>query len=120
MMKKRLNKYNKEATQKRMTVSEKVELLKNSDKTPHVHKLTRETISWALEGHSHKIKIALDTILEKDPEAYINAVTKLMGYAVPKLSSTEVNDKTTKKVEISIDENSSIEDIKKMLGGLGE
>ena len=43
-----------------------------------------------------------------------------MGYAVPKLSSTEVNDKTTKKVEISIDENSSIEDIKKMLGGLGE
>ena len=46
-MKKRLNKYNKEATQKRMTVNEKVELLKNSDKTPHVHKLTRETISWA-------------------------------------------------------------------------
>ena len=119
-MKRRLNKYgNKETTEKRMSINEKVDLLKNSDKTPHLHKLTRATIAWALEGHSHKIKLALDSILEKDPEAYINAITKLMGYAVPKLSSTEVNDKTTKKIEISVDDNANIDDIKKMLGNIG-
>ena len=75
-------------------------------------------MTWALEGHSTKIRMALDALFEENPEAYINAVSKLLNYTVPKLSSSEINDNTTKKVKIELNEDVSIEDLKSKLDQL--
>ena len=48
-----------------------------------ITKMSRSALAWALEGHSFKIKKALDVLFEESPEAYISAITKLMNYTVP-------------------------------------
>ena len=52
-------------------------------------KISRNALTWALEGHSTKIRLALDKLFYQNPEAYINAISKLLNYTVPKLSSSE-------------------------------
>ena len=42
----------------------------------------------------------LDVLFEESPEAYISAITKLMNYTVPKLSSNEITDNTSKNIKI--------------------
>ena len=88
--------------------------------TSKLGRLSREAVARALEGSSWKIQAALDQLFEKDPEADISAIAKIMNYAVPKMSSTEVIDKTPQKVELNLSENTSAEDLKKMLEGMGE
>ena len=80
-----------------------------------ITKMSRSALAWALEGHSYKIKIALDKLFEESPEAYIGAVTKLMNYTVPKLSSNEITDNTSKKIKIDFNDDISIDDIKAKL-----
>ena len=77
--------------------------------------MSRNALAWALEGHSTKIKMALEQLFEKDPEAYINAITKLMNYTVPKLSSSEITDNTTKKIKVDFNEDVSIDELRKRL-----
>ena len=75
---------------------------KGSKSNVGVTKMSRNAITWALEGHSTKIRLALDALFEHNPEAYISAVAKLLNYTVPKLSSNEITDTTTKKVKIEL------------------
>ena len=77
--------------------------------------MSRNALAWALEGHSTKIKMALEQLFDKDPEAYINAVTKLMNYTVPKLSSSEITDNTTKRIKVDFNEDVSIDELRKRL-----
>ena len=39
-----------------------------------ITKISRNALTWALEGHSTKIRLALDKLFDQNPEAYINAV----------------------------------------------
>ena len=80
-----------------------------------ITKMSRSALAWALEGHSYKIKIALDKLFEESPEAYISAVTKLMNYTVPKLSSNEITDNSSKNIKIDLNDDVTIEDIKAKL-----
>ena len=80
-----------------------------------ITKMSRSALAWALEGHSFKIKQALDVLFHESPEAYINAITKLMNYTVPKLSSNEITDNTSKNIKIDLNEDVTIEDIKAKL-----
>jgi hypothetical protein len=80
-----------------------------------VTKISRNALTWALEGHSTKIRLALDALFDQNPEAYINAISKLLNYTVPKLSSSEINDNTTKKVKIELNDDVSIEDLRTKL-----
>jgi hypothetical protein len=82
---------------------------KSKIKTPLATEMSRKTIAHALEGHSFKIKMALDRIL------YIDAISKLMNYAVPKLSSTEIKDNTSKKIEVKLGKDATVDDIRKQL-----
>ena len=77
--------------------------------------LSRQTLIHALDGHSFKIKMALDQIFAEDPKLYIDAISKLLNYTIPKLSATEVTDNSVKKVEVVLDKNATIEDLKKQL-----
>ena len=81
-------------------------------------KISRDAIAYALDGHSFKIKLALDKIFAEDPKLYIDAVTKLLNYAVPKLSSTEIKDSTSKKIEVKLGKDASVDDIRKQLEDL--
>jgi hypothetical protein len=64
-------------------------LLPKSNEVRRVAKMTRKSLAYALEGQPVKIKMALDILFEEDPRAYIDAIAKLMNYAMPKLSSTD-------------------------------
>ena len=77
--------------------------------------LSRQTLIHALDGHSFKIKMALDQIFAEDPKLYIDAVSKLLNYTIPKLSATEITDNTVKKVEVILDKDATIDDLKKQL-----
>tara|TARA_R100001440_G_scaffold14403_2_gene24468 strand:- start:829 stop:1215 length:387 start_codon:yes stop_codon:yes gene_type:complete len=91
---------------------------KKGEKTKNnvkVTKISRNALTWALEGHSTKIRMALDALFNENPEAYINAVSKLLNYTVPKLSSAEINDNTTKKVKIELNDDVSINDLRAKL-----
>ena len=59
--------------------------------------------------------MALDKLFDQNPEAYINAVSKLLNYTVPKLTSSEINDNTTKKVKIELNDDVSIEELRAKL-----
>ena len=59
--------------------------------------------------------MALDALFTENPEAYINAVSKLLNYTVPKLSSSEITDNTTKKVKIELNDDVSIDDLRTKL-----
>ena len=59
--------------------------------------------------------MALDRIFEEDAKLYIDAISKLMNYAVPKLSSTEIKDNTSKKIEVKLGKDATVDDIRKQL-----
>tara|TARA_Y100001951_G_scaffold66918_1_gene53914 strand:- start:64 stop:525 length:462 start_codon:yes stop_codon:yes gene_type:complete len=77
--------------------------------------LSRQTLIHALDGHSFKIKMALDQIFAEDPKLYIDAISKLLNYTIPKLSATEITDNTIRKVEVVLDKDATIDDLKKQL-----
>lgn len=83
-----------------------------------VSKISRNALTWALEGHSTKIRLALDKLFDQNPEAYINAVSKLLNYTVPKLSSSEITDNTIRKVKIELNDDVSIEELRAKLNDI--
>ena len=82
--------------------------------------MTRKSLAYALEGQPVKIKMALDILFDDDPRAYIDAIAKLMNYAMPKLSSTEIKRDSETKIEINLTEGATLEDIKNQIRGLEE
>ena len=93
-------------------------LLPKSNEVRRVAKMTRKSLAYALEGQPVKIKMALDILFEEDPRAYIDAIAKLMNYAMPKLSSTEIKKDTDTKIEINLTEGATLDDIKNQIRGL--
>ena len=93
-------------------------LLPKSNEARRVAKMTRKSLAYALEGQPVKIKMALDILFDEDPRAYIDAIAKLMNYAMPKLSSTEIKKDTDTKIEINLTEGATLDDIKNQIRGL--
>ena len=60
----------------------------------------------------------IDILFDEDPRAYIDAIAKLMNYAIPKLSATEIKKDTDTKIEINLNEGATLDDIKKQIRGL--
>jgi hypothetical protein len=127
-MKEEDKKVGSEALKKRSSVGK---IDENYNKTPkalqpknnevrQVSKMTRKSLAYALEGQPVKIKMALDILFDEDPRAYIDAIAKLMNYAMPKLQSTEIKKDTDTKIEINLNEGATLEDIKKQIRGLEE
>jgi hypothetical protein len=81
-------------------------------------KITREILANALAGQEVNVKDALEKLAQKNPEAYINAIAKLLNYAMPKLQSTEITAQSSKKIEINLDNNISIDDLKAKMEAL--
>ena len=128
IMKEEDKKGGSEALKKRSSVGK---IDENYNKTPkalqpknnevrQVAKMTRKSLAYALEGQPVKIKMALDILFDEDPRAYIDAIAKLMNYAMPKLQSTEIKKDTDTKIEINLNEGATLEDIKKQIRGLEE
>tara|TARA_R100000734_G_scaffold12420_1_gene9177 strand:- start:15301 stop:15678 length:378 start_codon:yes stop_codon:yes gene_type:complete len=80
-----------------------------------VTKFSREVLTLALAGQEENIRNALEKLSEKNPEAYISAVAKLLNYAIPKLQSTEINAGGNTKIEITLDDTMSVDDLKKRM-----
>ena len=93
-------------------------LLPKNNEVRQVAKMTRKSLAYALEGQPVKIKMALDILFDEDPRAYIDAIAKLMNYAIPKLSSTEIKKDTDTKIEIKLNEGATLDDIKNQIRGL--
>lgn len=91
---------------------------KNKRERLKITKISRDALTWALEGHSTKIRMALDKLFDESPEAYISAITKLLNYTVPKLTSSEITDTTTKKVKIDLNDDVSIEALREKLNDI--
>ena len=126
IMKEDKKKLGGEALKKRSSVGK---IDENYNKTPkalqpknnevrQVARMTRKSLAYALEGQPVKIKMALDILFDEDPRAYIDAIAKLMNYAMPKLQSTEIKRDTDTKIEINLNEGATLEDIKKQIRGL--
>jgi hypothetical protein len=81
-------------------------------------KITREILANALAGQEVNVKDALEKLAQKNPEAYINAIAKLLNYAMPKLASTEITEKSSKKIEINLDNNISLDDLRAKMQSL--
>ena len=95
-------------------------LLPKNKELRQIAKMTRKSLAYALEGQPVKIKMPLDILFEEDPRAYIDAIAKLMNYAIPKLSSTEIKKDTDTKIEIKLNEGATLEDIKNQIRGLDD
>ncbi len=95
-------------------------LLPKNNETRQLAKMTRKSLAYALEGQPVKIKMALDILFDEDPRSYIDAIAKLMNYAMPKLSSTEIKRDSETKIEINLNEGATLEDIKRQIRGLDE
>ena len=95
-------------------------LLPKNNETRQLARMTRKSLAYALEGQPVKIKMALDILFDEDPRAYIDAIAKLMNYAMPKLSSTEIKRDSETKIEINLNEGATLEDIKRQIRGLDE
>ena len=95
-------------------------LLPKNNEARQVAKMTRKSLAYALEGQPVKIKMALDILFDEDPRAYIDAIAKLMNYAIPKLQSTEIRKDTDTKIEINLNEGATLDDIKKQIRGLDD
>ena len=95
--------------------TEKIDNIKPTRGKAKTTAMSRNALAWALEGHSTKIKIALEQLFHESPEAYINAITKLMNYTVPKLSSSEITDNTAKRIKVDFNEDISVEELRKRL-----
>ena len=74
-------------------------------------KITREILANALSGQEVNIMDALEKLSAKNPEAYINAIAKLLNYAMPKLQSTEIKAENSRKIEIKLDDNVSLDEL---------
>jgi hypothetical protein len=83
-------------------------------------RMTRKSLAYALEGQPVKIKKALDILFEEDARSYIDAIAKLMNYAMPKLSSTEIKKDSDTKIEISLNEGATLDDIKRQIRDLDD
>ena len=125
-MKEEDKKVGSEALKKRSSVGK---IDENYNKTPkalipknnearQVAKMTRKSLAYALEGQPVKIKMALDILFDEDPRSYIDAIAKLMNYAMPKLQSTEIKKDTETKIEINLNEGATLDDIKNQIIGL--
>ena len=93
-------------------------LMPKNNEVRRVAKMTRKSLAYALEGQPVKIKMALDILFDEDPRAYIDAIAKLMNYAMPKLQSTEIKKDTETKIEINLNEGATLDDIKNQIRGL--
>lgn len=82
--------------------------------------MNRKSLAYALEGQPIKIKKALDILFEEDARAYIDAIAKLMNYAMPKLSSTEIKKDNDTKIEINLNEGATLDDIKRQIRDLDD
>lgn len=78
-------------------------------------KFSREVLTLALAGQEENIRQALEKLSKKNPEAYINAVAKLLNYAIPKLQSTEISSNGNAKIEITLDDSMSVDDLKRRM-----
>ena len=127
-MEKKKKKLGEEALKKRPQLGKIEENYNNTPKAlqpknnevRQVARMTRKSLAYALEGQPVKIKMALDILFDEDPRAYIDAIAKLMNYAIPKLQSTEIKKDTDTKIEINLNEGATLEDIKKQIRGLDE
>jgi hypothetical protein len=127
-MKEKKRKLGEEALKKRPQLGKIEENYNNTPKAlqpknnevRQVARMTRKSLAYALEGQPVKIKMALDILFDEDPRAYIDAIAKLMNYAIPKLQSTEIKKDTDTKIEINLNEGATLEDIKKQIRGLDE
>jgi hypothetical protein len=72
-------------------------------------------LTLALAGQENNIREALEKLSKKNPEAYINAVAKLLNYAIPKLQSTEISSNGNTKIEITLDDSMSVDDLKQRM-----
>jgi len=81
-------------------------------------KITREILANALSGQEVNIMDALEKLSAKNPEAYINAIAKLLNYAMPKLQSTEIKAENSRKIEIKLDDNVSLDELKAKMENL--
>ena len=125
-MKEKKKKLGSEARKKRPQLGKIEENYNNTPKAlqpknnevRQVAKMTRKSLAYALEGQPVKIKMALDILFDEDPRAYIDAIAKLMNYAIPKLTSTEIKKDTDTKIEINLNEGATLDDIKKQIRGL--
>ena len=95
-------------------------LIPKNNEARQVARMTRKSLAYALEGQPVKIKMALDLLFDQDPRAYIDAIAKLLNYAMPKLSSTEIKRDSETKIEINLNEGATLEDIKRQIRGLEE
>ncbi len=77
-----------------------------------VTKFSREVLTLALAGQEENIRNALEKLSQKNPEAYISAVAKLLNYAIPKLQATEISANGNTKIEITLDDSMSVEELK--------
>ena len=77
-----------------------------------VTKFSREVLTMALAGQEENIRNALEKLAEKNPEAYIGAVAKLLNYAIPKLQATEISANGNTKIEITLDDSMSVDQLK--------
>ena len=123
------NTIGKEAMKKKSWSSGKIDenynktdkaLIPKNTEVRQVARMTRRSLSYALEGQPVKIKMALDILFDEDPRAYIDAIAKLLNYALPKLSSTEIRKDTDTQIEIKLNEGTTLDDIKKQIRGLEE
>jgi len=64
--------------------------VENKDK-----KQIREFISMYLNEHTERLEQELNKLSGKD---YINAITGLLEYSIPKLNRTEIKDESTKEI----------------------
>tara|TARA_R110002051_G_scaffold185173_1_gene254646 strand:+ start:579 stop:998 length:420 start_codon:yes stop_codon:yes gene_type:complete len=93
-------------------------LVPKNNEARQVARMTRKSLAYALEGQPVKIKMALDLLFDQDPRAYIDAIAKLLNYAMPKLSSTEIKRDSETKIEINLNEGATLDDIKNQIRGL--
>jgi len=99
--------------------TDKVNIPKKSE--PHkIARMSRKSLAFALEGQPVKIKKALDILFEEDARSYIDAIAKLMNYAMPKLSSTEIKKDNDTKIEINLNEGATLDDIKRQIRDLDD
>ena len=126
--KKKKKKLGEEALKKRPQLGKIEENYNNTPKAlqpknnevRQVARMTRKSLAYALEGQPVKIKMALDILFDEDPRAYIDAIAKLMNYAIPKLQSTEIKKDSDTKIEIKLNEGATLDDIKNQIRGLDD
>ena len=65
-----------------------------------VTKETREMLSGALQGHLSNVNSALEELREKDPKAFLTAITALLPYITPRLKSINIDSEESQPAQI--------------------